>query len=286
MQQDIKNNILELTPESPLRKPGLFFKRMWQDLLASRQLAWRLLVRNISAQYRQTFLGYIWAFLPPVFTTLVFVFLNSTNLIKVDSTGVPYTIYVMTGTVLWFVFYDGISVQLKIVSNSRYMLTKIYFPREALILSALGEVFINFLIRFILLLVVLIAYKTSFTWSFLLVPLGVFSLMMLGLMFGILLTPLSLLYRDIEKGLPLVLQIWFFITPVIYLLPKTGSGSLLNYINPVAPVLNTTRELMIQGRVTQSSLFLIITISTLFLIIIGWVLYRIAMPHLIARIGS
>ncbi len=119
-----------------------------------------------------------------------------------------------------------------------------------------------------------------------LAPLGVLSLMLLWLMFGLLLTPLALLYRDIEKGLPIILQIWFFLTPVIYLIPEKGAGAILNYINPVTPVLNTTREMMTNGKISQPELFLLISAITLLLLIIGWVLYRLAMPHLIARIGA
>jgi len=221
-----------------------------------------------------------------VFTTLIFVFLTGKKLLNVSDTGIPYPVYVMLGTILWYVFFEGVNSPIKIISGSKMMLTKIHFPRESLILAALGEVMFNFLVRLVLIAFILIWFKVPISTMIVLAPLGVLSLMLLGLMFGLLLTPLALLYRDIEKGLPIVLQIWFFLTPVIYPVPESGAGSILNYVNPVAPVLNTCRELLTTGVVTRPGLFVLITALTMVLLLLGWVLYRLAMPHLIARIGA
>ena len=274
------------SPESQLKQPSVLFKGMWNDLKASRELAWRLFVRNISAQYRQTLLGYLWAFIPPIFTTLIFVFLTGKKLINVGETGIPYPVYVMLGTVLWYVFYEGINTPIKTITSSKLMLTKLYFPREALIIAAMAEVIFNFLIRLILIIFILVWFNVPVSLMIVLAPCGILSLMLLGLMFGVLLAPLALLYRDIEKGLPVIMQIWFFLTPVIYLVPQTGAGAILNYINPVTPVLNSTREMLTTGVVTQPGLFILVFSITVLLLFIGWVLYRLAMPHLIARIGS
>ena len=272
--------------ESQLRHPAVLLRGMWEDLKASRELAWRLFIRNISAQYRQTLLGYLWAFIPPVFTTLVFVFLTRSKILTVGDTGIPYPAYVMIGTVLWYVFLESVNSPVKLVSTSRFMLTKIHFPREALVLAALGEVVFNFFIRVVLLIFVFLLYKVPVSSLILLTPLGIFSLMLLGLLFGVILSPVALLYQDIEKGLPIIMQIWFFITPVIYFVPKGGVGKILNYINPVSPLLNTSREMLTTGVLSQTAMFIVISSITLVLIFLGWILFRIAMPHLIARIGS
>ncbi|MCK4835354.1 MAG: ABC transporter permease [Candidatus Aminicenantes bacterium] len=274
------------TPESQLKHPGRLINNMWNDLKASRGLAWRFFVRDISARYRQTFLGYLWAFIPPVFTTLIFVFLTGKKLLNIDDTGIPYPVYVMLGTILWYVFFEGVNSPIKIISGSKPMLTKINFPRESLIIAALGEVIFNFIVRVLLIILILIWFKVPISTMIFLAPLGVLSLMLLGLMFGLLLTPLALLYRDIEKGLPIILQIWFFLTPVIYPVPESGAGAILNYVNPVTPVLNTCREMLTTGVITRPGLFVLISSLTLILLVLGWVLYRLAMPHLIARIGA
>jgi len=103
-QQTEKLHEVVYTPDSQLRKPGHLFKSMWLDINSSRELAWRLIVRDISAQYRQSIFGVLWAFIPPIVTALVFVVLNSQNVINIGETNIPYPAFVVFGTVLWQVF--------------------------------------------------------------------------------------------------------------------------------------------------------------------------------------
>ena len=95
-------------------RPPKLIKEMWRDLLDSRELAWRLMVRDISAQYRQSLLGVFGAFLPPIATALVFVVLNNRKVINIGQTDIPYPIFVMFGTVLWQVFVDSLNVPLRV----------------------------------------------------------------------------------------------------------------------------------------------------------------------------
>ena len=89
------------TPESPLRQPAKFVRDMIADLLASRELAWRLFLRDLSAQYRNSVLGYVWVFLPPLVASLPFVYLNSTGVVRMGETPIPYAAYAMVGTIIW-----------------------------------------------------------------------------------------------------------------------------------------------------------------------------------------
>ena len=274
------------SPDSHLRNPGLLAREMLDDLVACRYLAWRLFVRNVSAQYRQTLLGYIWAFLPPLFVMGVWVFLNSQKIINVEDPGMPYPVFVLTGTVLWQTFVDALNSPLKVVTESRGMLAKINFPREALIFAGIGEVLLNFLIRILLLVAVMAWYQVPVPPTIPLVLPGVLALIILGMAFGILLTPLGILYNDIGRTVMIVTQVWFFLTPVVYPLPKSGFAATLTQFNPVTPVLTTTREWLTVGSSSQLTGFMVVTGFAIIFLIFGWLLYRIAMPHLIARIGA
>lgn len=274
------------TPDSLLRRPGQLLRSMAQDLLASRELAWRLFVRNVNAMYRQTILGYVWAFLPPVFTAFVFVFLNSQKILNVGATSIPYPAYALIGTVLWQTFADALNSPLRMINQSKSFLVKINFPREALILAGLGEVFFNFIIRLILLLLVFYWYRLPVSLGILLFPVGIISLMALGLLFGIFLVPLGVLYQDIEKALPLFTSVWLLLTPVVYPPPTSWPASLISTLNPVSPLLVNTREMLINGSLAHISSFYLVMGLTFLFLLMGWVLYRLALPHLIERMGA
>jgi lipopolysaccharide transport system permease protein len=135
-------------PGSGLAHPGRLAGEMWRDLKASRGLAWRLVVRNLSAQYRGAALGWIWAFLPPLAAASTFIILQSTGVIETSAAyGMPYPVFVFLGTILWQSFVDSVQKPLQIVNASRSMVTKINFPREALLLAGIGEVLSNTLVR-------------------------------------------------------------------------------------------------------------------------------------------
>jgi lipopolysaccharide transport system permease protein len=231
-------------------------------------------------------LGYFWAFIPPLFTTMIWVFLNSQNILDVGDPGMPYPLFVLTGTVLWQTFADALDSPLKVVSESKPMLAKINFPREALILTSFGLVLFNFVIRLVLLVAVFAWYKISPPTSILLVPIGVFALILLGMMIGLLLTPFGILYHDIGRAIAIGTQAWFFLTPVIYPPPQSSWAATLVNLNPVTPLLQTTREWLITGETTLLPGFFWVTGISLIMLFAGWVIFRIAMPHLIARMSA
>src|SRR6266540_988753 len=142
------------TPESELRHPGRLFAEMWRDLLASRGLAWRLLVRDISAHYRQSFLGFGWAFLPPVVMAVGFTLAGNANVINIAATNLPYPAYVMFSMILWQTFVEALNGPVVAVANAKQMLARVNFPREAIVLAKLGEVSFNFGIKLFLLVAV------------------------------------------------------------------------------------------------------------------------------------
>jgi lipopolysaccharide transport system permease protein len=274
------------TPESPLKNPARLLREMFRDLLASRELAWRLFVRDTSAQYRQSILGYAWAFIPPLVASLPFVFLNSQGVVAIKGTSIPYPAFAMIGTIIWQVFVDALTVPLKTVTAAKSMLVRINFPREAILLAGLGQVIFNFLIRLVLLVGVFVWFRIMPPTTTLLFPLGITSLTMIGFMIGILLTPLGLLYNDIQQMIPIMTMFLMFLTPVIYPQPKTGLAGVITKWNPLTPLMTTTRDWITLGTTSELFGFVLVCISTLCLLFLGWVIYRLALPHIIARIGN
>jgi len=278
--------IISYTPESPLRNPRRLLREMFRDLLASRELAWRLFVRDRDAQFRQSMLGYVWAFVPPLVASLPFVFLNSQGVVAIQGTSIPYPAFAMIGTIIWQVFVDALTSPLKTVTASKAMLVRINFPREAILLSGLGMVFFNFLIRLVLLAGVFIWFKITPPPAALLFPFGILSLVLVGFMIGVLLTPLGLLYTDIQQMIPILTMFLMFLTPVLYPQPKGGIAGAIAYWNPLTPLVMTTRDWLTLGTTSHLFGFLLVSLSALLLLFVGWIIYRLALPHIIARIGN
>jgi lipopolysaccharide transport system permease protein len=278
--------VVVYTPESPLRNPARLFREMFRDLSASRELAWRLFVRDTSARYRQSMLGYIWAFLPPIVATFTFVLLNRSGVLSTGPTPIPYPAFVIVGTLLWQVFADAINGPIKAVSAAKAMLVKINFPREAILLSALYEVVFNFAIRLVLLIIVFGYYRILPAPTAPFAIAGVIAILCLGFMIGLLLTPVGILYTDIGQALAMVLGFWMLITPVVYSPPSSGTLALLGRINPVSPLVATTRDWLTVGASGQFLPALCVFGVTLALLVAGWISYRLAMPILVERIGG
>lgn len=278
--------VVVYSPESQMHTPDRLVRSMLKGLSDSRELAWRLFVRDISARYRQSMFGIFWAFLPPIVTGLVFIILQSKRVINLGETDIPYPVYVLVGTTLWQVFTESLNAPLKSVTAAKSMLAKINFPREALIVSAFYDVLFNLLIKSVILVGIFIYFKVSITWGLLLAPMAILILILLGLSIGLLLTPIGTLYTDVGQGLILVTSFWFFITPVIYPPPQSFPYSLLSTLNPVSPILIGARDLLTKGTIANLGAFMVVSILSILLLFVAWIIYRIALPIIIERMSA
>ena len=274
------------TPESPLAHPGKLWQEMVQDLWAGRELAWRLAVRDISAQYRQSVLGVLWALIIPLANTAVWLFLSASKVVQVGATPVPYPVFVFTGTLLWSILIDALNAPLQQVNANKALLAKINFPREALILSGIYQTLFNAAIKLGILLLVLPFLGVHPGWGGLLIPLGVFSLVLSGTAVGLLITPLGVLYGDIGRGIPLITQFLMYLSPVVFPLATVGWTATLMRLNPLTPlILNARFWFTGQPPLLLAEWSLAVGGSAILLFLV-WMLYRLAMPILIERMSA
>ena len=274
------------TPDSLLSSPLRMAREMLRDLASSRELAWRLTVRDLSAQYRQTFLGFLWAILLPLANTLVWVFLSRSGVVNVSDTPLPYPVYVFTGTMLWAILMDALNAPLQIVTASKIMLARINFPREALVVAGIYQTIVNALIKVTLLLIALLVMGIHPDWNVLLFPIGVLSLILVGTLIGLALAPFGLLYADVGKAIPLLMQFLMYLTPVVFAMPKEGLPATLFQLNPLTPLILTARDWLTGFTPEHLGYFVVVNMVSIVLLFMFWVVFRLAMPILIERIGS
>lgn len=272
------------TAESEVRHPGQLVSLMFADLVKSRSLAWRLMKRDISAQYRQSFLGIAWAFIPSIFTALTFSLASRNKILNVPPTDIPYAAYIIFSVILWQIFSESVMAPVTGLSNARSFVAKINFPREALFLAKLGEVIFNVMIKSTLIAAVFIYYQIIPS-PMVIVAIGVlFVLTLFGMAIGLLVAPLSMIYQDFVKGLPLVLALGMFLTPIVYPMPKTDSVlTTIVKANPITYLVNGIRDFTVNGTTEYGTEIMFVSLSTVVLLIISWTVYRLSMPYVIER---
>jgi lipopolysaccharide transport system permease protein len=280
------DSIRVYSPEPLLGHPWQLLRSIACDLLAARELAWRLFVRDLSAQYRQTFLGYVWVFLPPLAASLTFIFLNSQGIVRIDTGGIPYPAFAMMGTLLWQVFVDAVTSPAHSLAAARSMLSKINFPREAILMGGLAMVVFNFFARLVLVAGVMWWWRIPIDSGVLVFPLAMAALLTCGFAIGLAITPLAGLYGDVIRAIPIIAQFWMLLTPVVYPARTEGLAGALATWNPVAPLIITARESLTAQTFTQLQPLILIFGCSLLFACLGLIGFRLAMPHLIARMGG
>jgi lipopolysaccharide transport system permease protein len=182
------------------------------DLWKCRDLIGQLTLRNIRVRYKQTALGVLWAIIQPVLTMAVFVMF-----IPRTPGRFPNSVFVLSGLVPWFFFQTAVSTAANSVIGSEGLVTKVYFPRLVIPLSAVAAALVDLGISFLVLLALMIWYGLVPGLSVLLLPLAVLLLTLAAVGIGTLLAALTVSYRDFRHAVVFLLPVWMLATPAIYL---------------------------------------------------------------------
>jgi lipopolysaccharide transport system permease protein len=274
------------TPESSLARPRLLAAQMLRDLAASRGLAWRLALRDVRAQYRQTILGLFWAFLTPLMTAVTWIFLRRSGVVSVGDTGLPYPLYVFSGSILWAILVESLVAPLAQTVTATNILAKLSFPREAVVISGVLQVSFNAGIKIALLIPALIVAGIRPGWGLLAFPLGVLSLVLVGTAIGLLLTPVGMLFTDVRRAIPLVMGLVMFVTPVVFPMPASGWSRELFERNPLSPLILAARAWLTGGTPELFGYFLAVNAVAVVALLVGWVAYRLSIPIFIERLSA
>lgn len=274
------------TAESRIRHPLRVVLETARGIVAARELAWRLMLRDLNAQYRQSLLGYVWAFVPSVVMAAGFTLARESNVIAVGETDLPYPAYVMLGTVLWQTFTEALLGPIQALVGARAIMAKVQLRHEALVLGKIGETVLNLGPKLVLVAAVFVWFQVPVTWTVIFAPVALLQIVILGAFFGVLVAPFGALYGDVPRALPILAGFWLFLTPVIYPMPQAGAFAALVALNPVTPLLLTARELATTGQVSHPVEFVVVSAVGslgLFAAMLG---YRLAMPFVVERMSA
>ncbi|MBN8650199.1 MAG: ABC transporter permease [Cytophagales bacterium] len=218
----------------------------WAELFRYKDLLWFLTVRSIKAKYAQSVLGVSWAVIQPLFSTLVYTIVFG-NLARIDSNGVPYFLFSLVALVPWTFFSNTLSESANSLINNANLVTKVYFPRLVLPLSSVFSKGIDFLIGFILLVVVLIIYKQTPDYTIIFLPWLLLVLLMTSLGTGMLLSALAVQYRDVKYALVFMVQLLMYAAPVVYPTTNVPEAYRSGYaLNPMVGVIEGFRSIFLK----------------------------------------
>ncbi|WP_168155219.1 ABC transporter permease [Mangrovimonas xylaniphaga] len=265
---------------------GRLLQASLRDLFQSRFLATQLAVRDIKAQYRQSFLGILWAFITPLMTALVWIVLRQTGTVALSDTGIPYPVYVFSGTLIWSIIIEAINSPISSTNSAKSILTKINFPKEALLVSGIFKLLFNSFVKVILLVVFILFYGMGWHWSMLLFPLGMLGAVFVGTTLGLLLTPIGLLYKDINKLISFGMQFLMYASPVVYAVPKSGLMHTIMSYNPVTPLVTVPRDVLTGVFPEFLGYYGLVLLACIPLLFFGLVLYRFSIPIVVERLSA
>jgi lipopolysaccharide transport system permease protein len=217
---------------------SLRLHEIWQY----RELLYFLTWRDVKVRYKQTAIGFLWAVVQPTIKMLVFSLVFG-GLARIDSDGFPYPVFVFAGLLPWEFFAGAVSRSGESVVGSANLIRKVYFSRVIVPVASVGACLVDFAVSFSILAVLMIVYGTVPTPNlFMVVPLAAL-VITAALGVGMLLSALNVAYRDFRYVLPFLIQIWMFLTPVIYpvkIIPEAWRW--VAYANPMVGIVGGYRS--------------------------------------------
>jgi lipopolysaccharide transport system permease protein len=242
-------------PEEPLyviepgkAQVGVKFRDLWNH----RELLYFLAWRDLKVRYKQTVIGVLWVVLQPVLMTLIFtLFLG--KIARVPSMGqIPYALFAYSGLLLWTFFSGAVSVGSQSLIGNSHLITKIYFPREILPAAVIGGRLVDLLISCVLLAFLMFYYRIALTWSLLFLPVFLVLIILFALGFSMLTSALTVKYRDVGIALPVLIQLWMFVSPIVYpvsLVPAQWQR--LYALNPLVGIIDGFRACLFNYRINR-----------------------------------
>jgi len=226
------------------------FREIW----SYRELFWVLLVRDIRVRYKQTILGGLWALLQPFMMMVVFSVIFG-KFAEVPSDGFPYPIFLYSALLPWTLFASTLSQSSNAILGSSYVIKKVYFPRIIIPIAGAGSPVVDYLVANLLMVAMATYFGIAPSWQILLMPIIVLLLSMAAQGVGMGLGAFAVSYRDFRHVIPFVVQVWMFVTPVIYgssLLPEEWRFVLL--LNPITGLVEASRHIWLGQPLDFSSL--------------------------------
>jgi lipopolysaccharide transport system permease protein len=248
-------------------------RQYWADLWRYRELLFFLAWRDVTVRYKQTAFGVAWAVVRPVLTMIILVVVFG-KVAKLPSGGVPYSVLVLSGMLAWQLFATGFSAASESLVSNANLVSKVYFPRLVVPLSAVAVSLVDFLVTLPLLVVLMAWYEVAPTWHLLLFPAFVALALLAAISFGLWLCALNVRYRDFRFIIPFVLQFGVYVSPVGFSVAAIPDDyRWLFALNPMTGIIEGFRWSLLGQADGLTPLSLAVTLSVIAVLLLTGVRY-------------
>lgn len=254
----------------------------FSELVHYRELIKNLVIRDLKVRYKNSVLGILWSLLNPLLMTLVFTVVFTIMLPANDVESYP--VFFMCGFLPWsFMASSIVSATSSIVENA-HLIKKVYFPREILPLTPMLANLVNFLLSMLVLFGLMFAFGVRLTPAIVMLPLIIVAEMMFIAGLSFLLATANVFYRDTQHILEILMQAWFFLTPIFYqitILPENAAilGTTVNVqlwsrrLNPMASLIASYRDVLYRGNFTGADFFLRTLLTCFVVLVVGYLIF-------------
>ncbi|MBT3193111.1 MAG: ABC transporter permease [Verrucomicrobia bacterium] len=256
---------------------------MLRDLVKSRGLTWRLFYRSWSAQYRQSWLGYVWAVIPPLVAAAAFSFAVRNRVLNIGPTPISYVCYALWGMTVWQLFTGIYTRSAMSLTGASNMISRINFPKDTLVFASLGQPVFTFGIRLVAIAVVFGIKGVVPAWTAPLALVSLLPLVLIALGLGMVMSVVSAAGTDVSQAVGMLLNFGLFLTPVIYPPPTSWPAAAVNVLNPLSPVLATSHALLHGKLVADPLLYGMSWVVALLVFGVGWRIFRASLPRIAER---
>ncbi|MBN1319903.1 MAG: ABC transporter permease [Thermoleophilia bacterium] len=266
-------------------------KRGWsaldlRELWAYRELLYFLTWRDVLVRYKQAVLGVAWAVLQPVLTMVVFtvVFNRALGVSGSPDEEIPYEVFSFAGLLPWQFFAGALSRSGTSLVGNANLLTKVYFPRLVIPISAVLAGLVDFIISFVVLLILMVSFGVYPGWEIVLAPVFLVLAIITALGVSLWLSALDVMYRDVQYLIPFLVQLWMFLSPVIYSMEsiKSQTVRVIYSLNPMTGVIGGFRWALLGERFPGGYVW--ISVGVMVVLFVGGLYYFKRMERVFADV--
>ena len=248
-------------------------KEIVGEQYAFRELLYQMTRRDLLLRYKQTIMGFGWAVFMPLVNTAVFsvIFTRVAPL----QTDIPYPLFAYCGLVAWNFSASSLRFAVTSLTSNSSLVTKVYFPREIFPISAVLVSIVDFAVGSTVLIALMVYYQIVPTMAVLALPVVFVVHAMFTLGISLLLAMGNLFYRDVKYLFEIILTVWMFLTAVLYPVDQVGGiAGRIMALNPMTPILDGYRDVLLRGRLPDPATFLIATLLSVLVLIGAWIVFH------------